>query len=118
MPTISEIYDLLKPHRFRFGTELDLQDGIEAALTAANVEFLREHRLGTDPIDFLVAGGIGIECKIDGGPSAVIAQLVRYSQSPDVEALILATSRHTHRFNSGSIMAKPFRVLWVAGRSI
>lgn len=115
MPTIEEITKLLSGHRFRFGTERELQDGIEAVLNSACIAFTREYRLGTDPIDFMVDGGLGIECKIDGGPSAVIGQLVRYSQSPDVTALLLVTSRHTHRFNSGQIAGKPFDVLWVGG---
>lgn len=115
MPTATEVYNLISQHRFRFGTERELQDGIESVLTEAGIVFTREYRLGKDPIDFMVDGGIGIECKIDGGPSAVIGQLVRYSQSPDVTSLLLVTSRHTHRFNSGMIAGKPFSVLWIGG---
>lgn len=115
MATIESINQLLSSHRFRFGTEIELQDGIEAVLRDAGVAYSREHRLAGDPIDFLADGGIGIECKIDGGPSAVLAQLVRYSQSPEVAGLLLVTSRHTHRFNAKEIAGMPFRVLWIAG---
>lgn len=123
MPQLQEVYNLIASHRLRFGIERDLQDDIEAVLTAACLSFVRECRIGTDVIDFFVPTdtttdshvGLGIECKIDGGPSAVIGQLVRYAQSPDIHSLLLVTSRHTHCFNAGNICSKPFRVLWIAG---
>lgn len=112
---MNEIIELLMSHRLRFGTELQLQDDVEAVLSSARILFDREKRLGGDPIDFLTLHGIGIECKVAGSPSAVLEQLVRYAQSPQVQSLILVTSRHTHRFSCEEIGGKPFRVVWISG---
>jgi len=108
------IYQLLASHRLRFGTERILQDNIAALLQSSGVDFHREHQLDGDAIDFL-AGSVGIECKIDGGPSKVLEQLYRYAEFPEVQSLLLVTSRHTHRFNVAEMLGKPFRVLWIAG---
>jgi hypothetical protein len=43
-------------------------------------------------IDFMV-GRVGIELKVDGGNAEVLRQLDRYAASPDVDALVLITSR-------------------------
>lgn len=108
----------LEAFAFRFGNELDLQDDLEKALVQEGYQYIREFRLETGPIDFLVAGGIGIECKVEGGPSAVLGQLMRYAAAPELDGLILVTSRHTHRFSIRELNKKPFRVVWVAGRAL
>lgn len=108
----------LENYRFRFGNEKDLQDGVALALFHEDVLFTREQKLArSGTIDFLV-GRIGIECKVDGGASAVLAQLQRYALTTELDALILVTSRHTHRFETTVIGGKPFRVVWIAGRSL
>lgn len=43
-------------------------------------------------IDFMV-GRVGIELKVDGGSAEVLRQLDRYAASPDVDALVLISSR-------------------------
>lgn len=111
----ADLVGLLLSHTLRFGTELQLQNDVEEILTAAGIAFIREHRLAGDRIDFL-AGRVGIECKVGGGPSAVPEQLLRYALRPELDALILVTSKHTHRFRFQELNGKPFRVVWVAGR--
>lgn len=111
----SKLVELLISHTVRFGTEQQLQNDVETILTAAGLAFTREHPLAGDRIDFL-CGTVGIECKVGGGPSAVIEQLLRYAGFPEVESLIFVTSRHTHRFRVRELSGKPFGVVWVAGR--
>lgn len=113
--TEADLAQHLRSYRFRFGSEKDLQDDVEMALTEAGITFSREVPLAGDRIDFLCADGIGIECKIAGGPSVVLEQLLRYAKCPEVQALILLTSRHTHRFQATEIGGKPLIVVWVAG---
>lgn len=66
-----------------------------------------------DRID-LLAGRVGIELKVDGGWAEVLRQLDRYAASPDVDALILITSRR--RLASGlpaELRGKPLASLSV-----
>lgn len=111
--TIETLTELLQSHVLRYGTERQLQDDVERVLTAHGIDYRREYPLGNDAIDFFVQG-VGIECKTQGGPSAVLEQLVRYAEQDDVQALILLTSRRTLRFDETEIMVKPFAVVWVA----
>lgn len=110
----TKLFMHLKGYRFRFGSEKDLQDDIEIALADAAVSFRREVPLAGDRIDFLCEG-VGIECKIAGGPTAVLEQLLRYAACPEIKSLILVTSRHTHRFSATEISGKPLIILWIAG---
>lgn len=107
----------LAGHRIPFGNELAMQDAIEQILEQSNLRFTREFRIGTDRVDFLVEMSglrVAVECKVKGGPSAVLQQLLGYSESDDVHAVLLVTSRNTHRFNTATLSGKPFRVLNVA----
>ena len=105
-----------------FGTEQAVQDAIEDLLEHEKLNYTREFAIGRDRVDFLVdfridgnPFRIAIECKVAGGPSAVMEQLLRYAQSPDVDAIILVTSRNTHRFAVPTVNGKLFSVANVAG---
>lgn len=50
---------------------------------------------GGTPVAVLTAG-IGIEVKVDGSLEAVTRQLTRYAACPEIEALILVTTRARH----------------------
>ena len=115
--TALEITGLLRRHRIPFGTEQDMQDAVQAILNRNHVQHAREVLLSAkDRIDFLSDGShVGIECKVSGSRSAVLAQLVRYAEHAQVTALILVTSRHTHRFACDEINGKPLFVVWVGG---
>lgn len=113
--TLTELYASLSAFRFPCGTELELQDAVAAALDNCNVAYQRELRLSPhDRIDFL-AGGVGIECKISDGPAKLLAQLVSYASDPRIEALLLVTSRSSHRGMPATIHGKPVAVLWITG---
>lgn len=80
---------LLLRHVYRFTNERDLQDGIALTLTAANISFTREHRLGTtDRVDFLIAPGIAVEIKVDGSQMALLRQVQRYARHASVQSIV------------------------------
>lgn len=107
---IDTISGVLRAHRFRFSSELQLQDGIENALRADGVVFERERQLGHDRVDFF-AGGVALEVKVDGSLSAVTRQLHKYAQHPDVSAVVLATTRMLHDRMPAEMCGKPVRVV-------
>lgn len=91
------ITKLLQRHRFRYGSEKELQDGVEHILRQCKFSFGREVPVEGGIIDFIVrmADGsrIGLELKIKGSPTAVLQQLGRYSANSDLSAIILVTAR-------------------------
>lgn len=94
------VFSLLQEGRFDLTAEALTQRDIELVLLLSYPRSVisREHRLGPgDRPDFLVDGRIVIEVK---GPrhqaSAVLRQLARYAAYPEVETIILATSRAMH----------------------
>lgn len=81
--------------RLDLSTEKRVQEGIEAALAAQGLSFVREAHLGEQDIpDFLVEPGIVIECKIHGRSRKIetYRQLVRYAAHDRVQAIILASN--------------------------
>lgn len=92
--------DAFRSHRFRASDERDVQDGIESILRALGIEFTREAQLDAERkwrIDFLCAGGLGIEVKIAGSLADVTRQLHAYAQQPSISSLVLVTARMQHR---------------------
>lgn len=85
---------MLRGYRFAFTNEDELQTAIAQVLSDRGVSFEREHRLsGADRIDFLIAGGLGIEVKIDGATNALLRQVNRYVQHDAIKALVVVVSR-------------------------
>ncbi len=88
-------------------SEAELQDAIATALLD---KAAREVRLGPRSIiDFLV-GGVGIEVKMAGSTPAVTRQILRYLESPRIEALLLVTTRRQHAVLAGTRLGKPVAV--------
>ncbi|MCG8400084.1 MAG: hypothetical protein MJA84_00640 [Firmicutes bacterium] len=76
--------------------EYSLQEMIAQKLTQAGIPFSKEHRLGPrNRIDFLTAGGVGIEVK-KGKPykRQVIGQLNRYAENPEITVIVLVVERN------------------------
>ena len=108
-----EIAEALDSHHYTYQNELDLQTGIAFVLTQMKVDFRREVRLTKkDRIDFLV-DKVGIEVKTDGALAAVTRQLWRYAECPEIEALVLVTTRQAHRNMPDKLMDKPLFVIWL-----
>ena len=88
-----QVHKLITQARFRWVTELDLQDGIEELLKREGVDYRREANLGeSGVIDFLV-GDVGVEVKIKGRVPTVVSQLTRYASHESINSLILVTGR-------------------------
>ncbi|WP_199028838.1 hypothetical protein [Ralstonia sp. ASV6] len=90
-----EIVQLLQRCRFDLSTEKHLQAGVEQALRGAGFDFAREKRLSSQDIpDFLVSGGVVIECKMRNKSSKmeVFRQISRYAEHAEVTAIILASN--------------------------
>lgn len=101
----------LERFRLSVGTEAALQSSIQQVLSTCAVSHIREHRLTRGPIDFyLPTFRIGIEAKIDGGPSAVLKQIADYIEEESVDGLILVTTKTTHTVPE-TLRGKPVRVV-------
>ena len=100
----------------RIAKESDLQAQVEQRLRLANLEFTSQVELDSraDRIDVLCCS-IGIELKISGGVSAVLAQLERYAQSDLVSEIVLVTTRasHLNLRGIGPLHGKPVYVIVV-----
>jgi len=84
---------LLKGYRYNFGNEAMLQDGIERVFKENRIPFRREFRLGdAGIIDFMVER-IGLEVKVKGSPSAVGRQVLDYLCRPELDEIVVVTSR-------------------------
>jgi len=86
---------LLQRCRLDLSSEKHLQEGIERALKDSGIAFEREKRLSPQDIpDFLVEGGIAIECKMRNKARkiAIYQQLSRYAAYPEVSAIVLAAN--------------------------
>lgn len=96
--TYQKIARAVRAARFNCSNEAELQAAIATVFEAAGIGFEREVRLtAKDRIDFLCAGGLGVEVKVGGDAAHVLRQLHRYAQRPEVLALMLITTRATHR---------------------
>lgn len=90
--TERDIVSLLRRAKLPCSTEARLQVAIGNALVGAGLSFSPEHRLGPgERIDFLVAGGIGIEAKTRYARRRIFRQLERYAEHAEIAALILVT---------------------------
>jgi hypothetical protein len=114
-PTIDAVRAVLEGKRYRHANEHQLQDGIELVLQRAGIIFDREVILSPrDRIDFLV-GGVGIEVKCEGGLSAVARQLLRYTIHPQIESILLVSSRSQLSVVPSMLGGKPVQVLVLLG---
>jgi len=90
--TPATVMAALRRARLLPSTEAALQTSIETTLAGAGILAEREVRLAPgERIDFLVAGGIGIEAKARCQPRAIFRQLERYAKREQITALILVT---------------------------
>lgn len=113
--TLDELYAGLGEYRYRFDSEAVLQGAIQAALDALGFPYQREVRLDAKSrIDFLV-GAIGLEVKVGGGLTPMLRQIHRYLAFPEVEGLLLVTTKSSHKRLVSMLQGKPVRVLHVGG---
>lgn len=92
---VAELVRALRKVRYRLGTERRLQESVSENLQALVGEnrFKAEAKIGPrERIDFLVNGGIGIECKLKCGRRDIYRQLTRYAGCESINSLILITN--------------------------
>lgn len=90
---INQLARLLLSVRFRFCSELDLQDGIEQLLQQHKLAYVREKSLSAqDRPDFVVDGNLAIEIKIQGTLAQALRQIHRYAQHREITSILLVGS--------------------------
>lgn len=90
--TPAELTTLLRRTPLPASREGLLQLAIEARLTELELDFEREAKLSpTCRIDFLIAGGIGLEAKTRYPKRGIWRQLERYARQEQITSLILVT---------------------------
>lgn len=90
--TAPELVALLRRTRLPSSREDKLQLAIEEAFKTAGLGFDREARLAPgERVDFLVAGGTGVEAKTRCGKRTIYRQLERYAECTLIKALVLVT---------------------------
>jgi hypothetical protein len=96
-------------------TEAQMQAAVQAVLDAAGVRYERERPCGSgNRLDFYLSDWrTALELKIEGGPSAVLRQLHRYAEQPDVAVLVLLTRKAAHRSLPRMLLGKPLHVLFL-----
>ena len=106
MNNTSRIQELLRRHRFTFGSEKEFQDQFEQMLQTDGIEYKREFKLSsTDRPDFMV-GATAIDLKVRGSIQSHLRQMKRYADNQFVEATVLVVTR---QFNAPSSLSnKPF----------
>lgn len=115
--TVDDLTDHLRRHTYRFTCEKELHRAISTVLDRAQISYRYEDSLTKrDRPDFTV-GPIAIEVKVDGSLSSVTMQLHRYARLPDVEALVLVTSKAKHAALPRTMAGKPVRIVHV-GRGL
>ena len=119
MTTGDEIVRTLDHAALVFVTEDDLQQQLAAALAAAGIDAAREVRLsdGRSRIDLLV-GRVGIEVKTDGGRNDVVRQLTRYAHCPELDELVLVTTRTKHHHMPAEVAGKPLHLVSLIGAAL
>lgn len=124
---IAEVLDrlggIITSYRYRHDSESILQDGIERALVQHEICYLREKTLTRlpgirtvpglhDRPDFMI-GSVAIEVKIKGSLSAMLRQLSRYAQHPDVSAILAVGTPSWMRKIPPSLSGKEIRSVWL-----
>jgi len=100
----------------QFNNEDDLQLGVADALADVDITATREVRLsdGVSRID-LLAGTVGVEVKIASSGPTVLRQLARYAECPEIDALVLVTTRAAHSYMPLTLNGKPLIVCSLIG---
>lgn len=113
--TLDRVVDVLKGIRLRKAGsyETAIHERIAGVLATAGITALHEHAIGPRcRLDYFIPApaGIVIEVKKDRpSKAAVVEQLGRYAELPDVSALVLVLERSM--VLAPTIMGKPLRVV-------
>lgn len=110
----ASLREMLSDYEIRWQNELDLQDALAKILLERGVAFEREARLSQgNVVDFLV-GRTAIECKTDGSLTSLTRQIFRYLRHPDVDEVLVVTTKATHLPVARKMAGKTVAVHYVA----
>jgi hypothetical protein len=112
---LAAVLTVLKRHRYCYQDEHQLQEGLAQALTLGGLPAEREVRLSARSRLDIRTGRVGIEVKVAGTADAALRQLRRYAEHPDLDALVLVTTRAAHRALPDQIGGKPLAVFYQGG---
>jgi hypothetical protein len=112
------IVDTLDTAQLTFITEDDLQAAIATALAEAGLHPQREVILDRANRIDLTVDHVGIEVKIDGTWANVIRQLTRYAHHPDIDHLILVTTRTRHHKIPTALAGVPVHLVSLIGAAL
>lgn len=111
----------LEQRRIRSLNESLMQADVMAMLNEDSaIGWTDEHRLdASNRIDFWCETyGVGIECKVKGTYAAVLSQLLRYLDFPEVNGVLLVTKCSAHLAMPDTGRGKPLRVHWTSRNAI
>jgi hypothetical protein len=87
---VDAVISALNQYRFRFGSEIELQNGIEKVLVRAEIPFTREIALSAkERPDFFVGESTALEIKTKGTVAALLRQVFRYAALDAVSEIIV-----------------------------
>lgn len=101
---LEKIVSVLSSFKYRFSSEVDLQNGFAKALDNSGIRYEKEKTLSPQPglrvlsgvndrPDFVI-DGLAVEVKIAGGLSALLRQISRYASHPEIRGvLVVGTPR-------------------------
>lgn len=109
------IVSSLRRYAYRYTSEADLQAGVHAGVVAAGYHAVREHDLGPlGRLDLYVpALRVAIEVKVAGGANEVMRQIAGYATHPDVDGVVLVTTRPARHRMPATLGGKPVAVFGV-----
>jgi hypothetical protein len=108
------ILAMLRGVSIRSSSEAELQDALLELFTGNGLAVQREHSLGGgNRIDFLVASHVGVEVKVQSGHAEVTRQIQRYAAHPDIDVMVLVTTRVQHTGIDLTTIGKPSFIAYV-----
>jgi plasmid stability protein len=92
----AEVLRVLAARHYRCSCEAELQELVQTALSDAGLSFQREKRLSVrDRVDFLIEGGVALELKVKVTEKNLLSQILRYAESAEVDAIVVAGTCHS-----------------------
>lgn len=87
------VIEALRGVRFLLEDEKQLQADMALTFARASIACEREVQVTGGIIDFMAAGGVGIEVKIGGQRGAILRQVKAYMRDDRISELVIVTAR-------------------------
>lgn len=91
---VEAIIKAINSFRIPCNTEKQMQDAVEKAFIKAGLNYVREYRFDSKNIVDFFVDGVAVECKIQGSPTSINAQLLRYASFDETNEILLVTAKH------------------------